>query len=172
MGLFRKDKEETKFDAEKITSKERLNKDWLRCVFIIEIMGRPPKYISDAMKLVLKGFSKEKGVEVLKHKIHKPKKVFLKGEKPDKKQKMRELFSTFSEIEFLVESMGRLTELTFDFMPSSVEILEPQTLKLEMNAARNIINDIATKLHKNDAVVKTLYAQNLNLKRELEELKK
>jgi hypothetical protein len=57
-------------------------------------------------------------------------------------------------------------------MPSSVEILEPQILKLEMNSANNIINDMATKLHKNDAVVKTLYAQNLNLKKELEELKK
>ena len=172
MGLFRKDKEDKKLDEEKITAKERLNKDWLRCVFVVEIMGRPPEYISDAMKLVLKGFSKEKGVEVIRHKIHKPKKVFLKDKKQDKKQKMQELFSTFSEIEFLVENMGRLIELTFDFMPSSVEILEPQILKLEMNAARNIINDIATKLHKNDAIVKTLYAQNLNLKKELEGLKK
>ncbi|GAG10274.1 unnamed protein product [marine sediment metagenome] len=182
MGFFKRKRDKSKgkdiksaksLTTEKISSVERLSQGWLRCVFIIEIMGRPAEHISGAMKLVLKGLEKEKGVEIISKKVHKPKKVILKDEKNKKKDSKRaELFSTFSEIEFMAESLSRLIGLVFDFMPSSVEILDPQTLKININNSNSLINDLATRLHKNDAAVKGLYLQNQRLKREIEELKK
>lgn len=114
---------------------EKINQGWLHCVIIIEIAGKPAAYIKKIMDGVLKNLEKEKNIEIIRKKIHNAKKI-------------ETVFSTFTEIEMLVSSLGRLNEIIFDFMPSSVEILEPVSLKIDINAANNLVNDLSARLHK------------------------
>ncbi len=164
MGLFSKKSEEDKGKKGKkgkadVNVRDYLSQGWLHCVIIIEIAGRPVEHVKESMQLVLKGLMKEKEVIVVNKKTHKPKEV-----------KKLSIFSTFTEVELLVNGIHRLFELIFDFMPSSVEILEPLTLKLDMALANNILNDLSSRLHQYDALVKKYSFENEILNNKLKEL--
>jgi len=138
---------------------EKLNQGWLHCFIIIEIAGKPANYVTKVFDGVLKNLAKEKGIEIIKKKVHKVKKI-------------EEVFSTFAEIEMLVMNMKRLVDITFDYMPSSVEITEPVTLKLELNDVNGLINDLAAKLHRYEQMSKQLSFENEILKNQLAEARK
>ena len=154
MGLFSKSKEE----KEKISMAEKLQNN-IRCIIVLEIAGRPADYIRKAMRLVINALSKEKGVEIL-------------SKKTGKIRKAGTLFSTFSEIEMLVDSLPRLVGIIYGYTPSSIEIIEPSSFKLELSDANNLLNDFASKIHKAEIVAKRLGIENEILKKQVEESKK
>lgn len=149
MGLFSSKKEE----------KEIESKDKLKCAIVIEIAGRPADYIKKAMKLVLEGLGKEEGVKITSKKIHKVKKV-------------QTIFSTFAEVEMVVENLRKLIEITFGYMPSSIEIIDPPSFTFDLNEANGMLNDITTKLHRAEAVAKRFGMENEILRKQVEALKK
>lgn len=148
MGLFSRKKEKQNIDT--------LGFHGIRCIIVLEIVGRPADYIRKAMSLVIKGLSKEEGVKIISKKTHKIKKV-------------QTLFSTFSEIEMSVNSMPKLISIIFGYTPSSIEIIEPMSLELNINDANNLLNDFASKIHKAEAVAKRLGIENEILKKHIEE---
>jgi hypothetical protein len=142
---------------EKINVKEKLEKGWLDVVSIIEIAGKPASHLKEVMKKVIEEeLMKNPGIKLIYHKIHEPKSV---EETPN-------IFSTFTEIEFLAEDVGKVIGFVFDYMPASVEIVAPKDLSLNMNDANSLINDLAAKMHKYDAYVKNLAAQNMMMRDE------
>ena len=82
-------------------------------------------------------------------------------------QQKNKLWSTFADIELYAESIERLLGLCFDYMPSSVEIIEPDELKIKSIDLTNFINDLQARLHRYDMLIKSLNAENILLKREL-----
>lgn len=160
MGLFfRTKKDDERKKREKSSVKEKVNEGKIHCSIIIEIAGRPVDYIRKALNLVLNGLAKEKGVEIISKKIHKPKKI-------------QSIFSIFSEIEMITDDFKRLVDVAFDYMPSSIEIIAPQNFRLELSDANNLVNDLTMKLHKADAVAKRLGMENEIFRKQIEELKK
>lgn len=155
MSLFSKSKE----DKKNISIGEKLQGKKIHCVIVLEIAGRPADYIKKAMSLVVKTLGKEKGVEIISKKTHKVKKV-------------ETIFSTFAEIEMIVQSLPDLIALLFGYTPSSIEILEPSSLDLSLNDINNLLNDLASKIHRSEAVAKKLGIENEILKKHIEELKK
>ena len=121
--------------------KEKLEKGAVHAVFVIEIAGKPPEYIENALKTVVGHFEKQKNIDILNKKFHKPEPV-------------ENLFSCFVEIEFLVDKFARLLELIFYFMPSSIEIIEPENIKLNVADANAVVNDLSTRLHQYDDIAK------------------
>ncbi len=134
---------------EKPNLKEKLAEGHFQAILVIEIMGRPPKYVSDSLKLVIQALEKEDSVWILNKKLFKPKKV-----------KEAELFSTFAEIEILAPSFRRLMELCLDYMPSSIEIIEPKQIRMDLTESTNLLNDLNAKLHKYDAELKRSKLEN------------
>ena len=153
MGWFSKKKKN-----EKASITEKLQNKGVHCIIVLEIAGRPADYIKKAMKLVLKALSDEKGVEIL-------------SKKSGKIKKTGTLFSTFSEVEMIVDSLSRLISIIFGYTPSSIEIIAPLSLKLEVNDANNLLNDLASKIHKVEMVAKRLGIENEILKKQIEEMK-
>jgi len=139
---------------------EKLNQGWLHCFIIIEIAGKPANYVTKVFDGVLKNLAKEKGIEIVKKKVHKAKKIEIEK---------NAVFSTFAEIEMLVMNMKKLIDITFDYMPSSVEIVAPLTLKLELNDVNGLINDLAARLHRYEQISKQLSFENEILKNQLAE---
>jgi len=61
--------------------------------------------------------------------------------------------------------------LGFDFMPSSIEILEPQSLELKSQELTDFLNDLITRLHNYNVIVNNLQAENILMKQQLEKKK-
>lgn len=129
-----------------------LDQNYLQCRVIIEILGGPPEYIEDTLVKFVEKMKRESSVIMLKETFEKPK-------KQDK------LYLTFAELEFLIKDITSLMFFCFDYMPSSVEILEPETFQLRSSDFTGFLNDVQSRLHKIDKMVKEGVAHNKNLLR-------
>jgi len=152
---------EVEVKEEKVDVRERFEKGWLDVVAIIEIVGKPADHIYKVMEKLIEGFSNEKDVKLIYKKVHEPKEA----------EQVKELFSTFAEIEFLAKSLSRVMEFVIDYMPSSIEIVAPKDLSVGLNDANSVLNDLTSKIHKYEAFMKGLAIQNKELQYELEKLK-
>lgn len=127
---------------------------------VIEIMGAPKTHIEETMKAVIEKFEREEGIKVLK------KKTF------ECKELENGFFSTFSEIEFETNDLQKLSDICFDYMPSSVEILDPAGADMDMAVLSGMFNDILAKLHRYDMLVKNFNAENKLLKEKTEKMRR
>ena len=114
--------------------------DWLGRIFGSEKL--PIHKISAKDEKHINKLSKEKGVFVYKSEFHKTQEV----ESPI--QGIDKAYSTFSEIELLVDSFETLVYITIHYGPSSIEIIKPERIDLKISEAQNIVNNIAEILHR------------------------
>ncbi|MAG20032.1 hypothetical protein CL618_01200 [archaeon] len=119
---------------------------------VIEIVGSPKEHVEKILGLVIEKIKKEE-LKVLRVDAFDAKEV-------------KELWSCFAEVEIEFETLERFMGFCFDYMPSSIEILEPEELKVESGSFGDIINDLLAKLHQYDMLIKGLKAENIVLKRE------
>jgi len=145
---------------------EKIVKGWLKVNLLFEIMGRPKEHLIEVLNLLIKRLGEEKQVEILKDKVHEAKQV------PKKDPKGQDIFSSFAEVEILVDKMSNLIGLVFDYMPSSIEIVSPSDLKMVLNDANALLNDFAMKLHSYYMTVNTLQAERDILSAKLAEIEK
>ena len=126
----------------------------IRVKAILEILGSPKDHVEETMKVVI-----SKAKENFK----------LLSEKTYETQEIDGLWSTFSEIEISFKNIDEITGFCFNFMPSSVEIMEPINFSFKCNDIANMFNDLLGKLHRYDMVVKNMHAENVILKKKLEQ---
>jgi len=113
----------------------------IRCVAIIEILGKPKEHVEKSMQGYLEKLRAEKYLSILKEET-------APIEERDK------MFGTFVEIEMLVEKINDLISFCFDYMPSSVEIIKPESLKINSRDIQNMLNDLQARLHNTDMLAK------------------
>ncbi len=118
---------------------------------VIEILGTPKNHVEETMKNIIEKLKNEEGVKLLRETTYKAEQV----------QKM---WSTFSDIEIEVKNFSKLVGLCFDYMPSSVEIVDPLKTELETIEISDLLNDLLARLHKTDMVLKNAIAENMLLK--------
>jgi len=135
--------------------KEKIDQGYILCRCIVEIAGTPKSHIEKTIRLVVENIKNEGKDVILKSgDIFKTKEVEMKDVKKGK------LYSTYAELELLFKNMPILIGFCFDFMPSSLEILEPEDLRLETKEVAGLLNDLLAKLHGVDMVLKGLRAEN------------
>jgi len=93
-----------------------------------------------------------------------------KAYKPKRAKNARDLFTSFMEVEVLVKGLVGLFEVCLDYMPSSIEIIEPSDLKMSLSQANSAINEFAGRLHKHNEVSNKLVAENQILRQKLQDL--
>ena len=89
----------------------------------------------------------------------------------DKQPENIKFFSVITEVEISVENIEKLIGFCFDFMPSSIDVLEPSKLEIDARDINGFVNDLTARLHKYDMFLKNLKAHAGMLKKELEEKK-
>lgn len=120
----------------------------IHCRMIIEMLGAPEEHVVDTLKLVLQTIKEdEKGIEVLDGKVHKTK-------------KQGEFYSSFAELEIIFEDLNTIAAVCFAYMPSSIEIIEPEEFKLKSNDITAFVNEILGKLHDVDSRFKSVNIAN------------
>ena len=142
--------------------KEKIRQGWIHASLVIEVVGKPAEHIEQALSLAIDKLAKERDFELIEKKLHKAKPY----------EGAKTLFSAFVEIEFLVDKFSRLVEIIFDYMPSSVEIIDPPDINFKLEYANAFLNDLAMRLHQYDAMLKKLKLELTILAKRLDEMEK
>ncbi len=134
-------------------------------VMIIEVLGRPEKYLIETLEDIIKQISAEQGIKVVKTKIREP--HLLKDQK--------DLFTSFAEIEVESDEILPVIGLTFKYMPSHIEIIEPEKFSITNYDLGDMLNEITRRLHRYEELVKGMQFQlqnpQLNIEPEIEKIK-
>ena len=130
----------------------------IRAIMIVEVAGRPPEYLKNSLAAHIEKLNAIKGVTLIESKMAEPKFI---DEKND-------LYTMFSEVEFETAGLFKMMEVVFEFMPSSVEILEPLGIELNSQEATMFLNDLAGRLHRYDEVAKIAKMQIQQLAQKLQ----
>jgi len=134
--------------------KQLVDKGWIRFKMVTEIAGTPETHINKTMKEVVDRLEKEE-VKIISSKRHPAKDM---GEN---------IFSAFTETELLISKVSKLFGIMYDYMPSSVEIIEPDELTETTANIGNVINDLIAKLHQYNNAFNRLTASNIVLQNEV-----
>lgn len=140
-----------------VNIKEKLAQGYVQSRVIMEVVGKPKEHVEAAIKEYLEKLGKNPDLEVLKEDISEAKEV--------KDEKNPGLWGAFAEIEMLTKNFQILINFCFDYMPSSVEIIEPKELKLKDSQITSILTDLQGKLHQIDMIAKQLNNENIFLKK-------
>lgn len=115
----------------------------IRAIMIVEVAGKPANFVLDGLKTHVSRLDQVQDLQVLSKNYSEPKKI-----------ENQEAWTCFSEIEIQIPNLQRLLDLVFDFMPSSIEIVDPAEIKLDSLEATNFVNNLAGRLHRYDELAK------------------
>lgn len=124
----------------------------IRTRAVIEILGSPKEHVENTMQLVADKV--KEGFSLLSCEIYDA-------------EEINGLWSSFADVEVNFKDIDQLIMFCFDFLPSSVEIIEPMNFNVKCTEMSNLINDLLARLHKYDMVVKQLNMENTILKKKL-----
>lgn len=137
-----------------------MEKEKLQAQIILEILGRPPEHVTEALKLLVKNLGAEKGVRVISSKIHKPKPV----------ENTKDLFTAFADVMLELDALENYFGILFGYMPSHIELIEPQSVTLTNFYLNDLANKLISRLHSYDAIVKKVSVDRELLLSKLKEI--
>ncbi len=121
---------------------------------VIELVGSPKEHVEETMGVIMDKLKKEAGVKLLKESTY-------KAEQTDK---IKPMWSSFSDVDLELSSVKKLLDVCFDYMPSSVEIISPEKLVVTSHDYEYLFNELLAQLHQFSFTAKQLAAENLYLK--------
>jgi len=120
--------------------------------FVLEILGAPKEHVEKSMGLLTKSLKEQDGIQIIK-------------ENPAEAVPQDQLFSIYTEFEAMFKNFDTVVAMFFDFMPSSLEILEPSNFKLKSTDMSNFFNDLLGRMHEVDMRLKDHNAENIILRK-------
>jgi hypothetical protein len=134
--------------------KDKVAEGHIHFVSIIEMMGAPKEHLDKSLKSYVDKLKQSKDLTVIKATFAKP-----------KKPKDQELWSMFVELDMLAKNASAIAFYCFDYMPSSIEIVEPDKFIYTSKGFSDFFNDMQARLHRVDMLLKNATAENKNLLR-------
>jgi len=131
--------------------KERMDEGWIRVLITFELVGKPRKHIEQTLHAYLTNIKQDERI------------LSINEEYAEPMEQEGGMFSTFCEFETLVENLEVLTWLAVNFMPASIEILEPDRLTFEGRELNNWYNDLISKLHEVSGSLREQHSVNQHL---------
>tara|TARA_Y100000310_G_C20526296_1_gene736216 strand:- start:224 stop:709 length:486 start_codon:yes stop_codon:yes gene_type:complete len=133
----------------------------IKAKLIVEIMGRPPEHIKEALNTLIVRMGSEKGISLIDKKYHEPKPI----------EESKDLFIAFADVEAEFETLENFFNILMGYMPSHAEIYEPEKFKLDANNLNELGNFILSKLHRYDSIAKRALTERNILFEQLNKLK-
>lgn len=125
---------------------------------IVEMAGAPGEYVKEMLSKHVMILNEVKDIKVVSIKISDPVEV----------KDARGMYTCFAEADFETENFSRMIDTMFDFMPSSVEIIEPSKVSLDSNEATALLNNLSGRLHRYDELAKVAKIKLEQMAKELE----
>ena len=121
--------------------------------YVLKGVVMPKKEVEGKYKvnMIIEGLSSyegalEKEIEVLEKKLKNEKYKILKFEKSDI-AKEKDNYTQFFNVDISVPEFSDIVYLIVQYGPSSVELLEPTEVKLNLSEAQEVLNEIASAVH-------------------------
>ena len=122
---------------------------------LIEIAGFPQTHVDETMEKVLEMLNKEPTIKIIKKEV-------------GKAEKIKELWSSFVDLELDLDNLAALHKFCFDYLPTSIEIQDITEIKFEVKELNNFINDTLLKIHQYNNAVRNLHAETEILKHKMQ----
>jgi len=148
-------KHSSKKEEDKLDIEDKISEGKILVRAIIEVLGIPKEHVIESIHSYVDNISNDSKFKLLKRDFSDVKEF---GDK-----KHGKLFSIFAEIEFLAKNKAALMDFCFEYMPSSLEIIEPERMMLSANDLNALFNDMQARLHEMDKIVKSLRIENSNI---------
>ena len=126
----------------------------IRCKVIIEILGKPKEHVEKTLRIYTSKIKHDSGIVVINSEF---------SEAVEKES----LWSMFAELELVVKGLPKLIAFCFDYMPSSIEILKPEEFNMKKSTVEDLLNDLQSRLHNVDMVVKQQKNENEFLRKNM-----
>ncbi len=136
------------------------NEAGIRAIMILDVIGRPPEYLTENLEKLTQEISKEKGVKVIMKEIKEP--TLMKDQK--------DLYTTFAEVEVEVEDVLNLAILLFKYMPAHLDVVSPEIIALSNGGWNDILNELTRRLHAYDEIARMLQREKVVLLEKIKEL--
>ena len=140
-----------------MSSDEKVN-----AMIVLEVLGRPPEHLKVTLNELAAQIDSEKGVIVKEKIINEPTPV---KDQPD-------FYSSFAELELELEKMETLFMIVFKYLPSHIQIIEPERISLRHGDLNEMLNEITRRLHGYDEVARMLQFERDVLEKKLKEILK
>ena len=124
---------------------------------IIEVAGFPKEHVEEVMKKVVEKIKQEQ--KVLSDVVHEAK-------------ELKEMWGSFVELEITFKDLNDFTDFCFEYMPSSIDVLEPENFSFTSLDLSNLYNDLMGNIHRYDMLLKNFKATNTILRRQLDDKEK
>jgi hypothetical protein len=132
----------------------------IRAMIVLEILGRPPEFLTENLNDLIKKIGEEKGVKIKETKINPP--ILMKEQK--------DFYTSFAEIELETDNLLYLAILMFKYMPAYIEIISPENISLKNSEVNDIFNELARRLHGYEEIARILQTEKGILEKKLREL--
>ena len=106
--------------------------------------GKPANHLEESLKNHIKQMGEGKIVNLNSTKFHTPKEMENSGG----------MFTCFAEVEIEVETTKNLFEVILDYMPSSVEVIDPLENTIASEELTSLLNNLAGRLHRYDEIAR------------------
>lgn len=129
---------------DKLTEKvnKKLKEGWIKSTMMIEVLAVTEEAAKESLEKHISRMEKEEKAIIYKKNFKKIDKV--KNPIP----RIKEAYSNVVELELLTQNYDKLVYMVMTYVPSSVEILEPGHIKMDMGEAQGVLNSIAELIHK------------------------
>lgn len=131
--------------------REKLRAGWVRAIIVFELVGKPREHIEQTLQAYVASIKSDGRV------------LSLNEEFADALEHEDGMFSAFVEMEALVQDVEALTWLAINFMPASIEVVEPEQLALGARDITNWYNDLLAKLHETSNILREERGVNSHL---------
>ena len=126
---------------------------------LVEIAGFPESHANEIMEKIIEKLEKENGIKIIKKNV-------------GKAEKVKEMYSSFADLELDVDNLQVLMGFCFDYTPTSIEIVDIKELTFKVKELTNSLNDMLSKLHQYNYLVTNMHAENTVLKQKFEKSSK
>lgn len=145
-----KEKKKQEKTTPKVDIKEKIEQGWVQTRAIIEILGKPKEGIESMLRDYTKKIRENNNYILLKE-------DFTEGEQVEGTES---LFAAFVEVEFLSKNIEQVVWFCFDYMPSSIEVIEPQEFLHSAKTYTDFLNEVQGKMHEIDLMLKKTWREN------------
>jgi len=130
----------------------------VRAILILEILGRPAEHVKEILSKIIEKLGKEKNVRLLNKTIAEPKEI----------EGQENIFTSFAEVE-IETNLQTLMLLIFAYMPSHIDIITPEDLRIKNSDMNLFLNELVRKLHRYDELAKTLMMERQIIAKQIQE---
>ncbi|MBS3106557.1 hypothetical protein J4419_02740 [Candidatus Woesearchaeota archaeon] len=126
----------------------------IRIRAILEVVGKPKEFVESKLAEYIEHIKNDQNLTVLNERVESA------AEKDG-------VWSTFGEIELIIKGLTNLVGFCIDYMPSSVDLIKPEKFAFDARYFNQFVNDMLTKLHSIDMLVKQANSENAMLRKNL-----